>query len=68
MVGFRRMLPLQHSCWFILSFTDTVNPGKPLPELDDGVQAHLVHEESDNEVSKHRWLLGPARIPCEKYW
>ena len=42
-----------------------MNPGKPLPELDDGVQAHLVHEESDNEVSKHRWLLGPARIPCE---
>ena len=31
---------------------------------DDGVQAHLVHEEGGGEVSKHRWLLGPAGIPC----
>ena len=52
----------------MLSFTDTVNPGKLLPQLDDGVQAHLVHEEIDTEVSKHCWLLGPARIPCEKHW
>ena len=48
-----------------LSYPDTVNLGKLLSQPDDGVQAHLVHEESDNEVSKHRWLLGAAKIPCE---
>ena len=48
----------------MLSFTDTVSPGKLLPQLDDGGQAHLVHEESNREISKHRWLLGP----CEEHW
>ena len=51
-----------------LSYSDTVNPGKLLSQLDDGVQAHLVHEEGGGEVSKLRWLLGPARIPCEEHW
>ena len=36
----------QHSCWSCY-ITDTVNPGKLLPQLDDGGQAHLVHEEGD---------------------
>ena len=46
-----------------LSYSDTVNLGKLLSQL--GVQAHLVHEEGGGEVSKHRWLLGAAKIPCE---
>ena len=24
-----------------------------------------MHEEDGGEVSKHRWLLGAAKIPCE---
>ena len=39
----------------MLSFTDTVNPGKLLPQLD-------------GEVSTHCWLLGPAGIPCVEHW
>ena len=40
-----------------------MNPGKPLPELDDGVQAHLVHEERDNEfrVKSTGEMLGPDK-------
>ena len=41
-----------------------MNPGKLLLQLDDGGHAHLVHEESNGEVSKYRWLLGP----CEEHW
>ena len=47
-----------------LSYSDTVNLGKLLSQPDDGVQAHLVHKEGGGEVSKHRWLHGPAGIPC----
>ena len=33
-----------------LSYSDTVKPGKLLSQLDDGVQAHLVHEEGGGEA------------------
>ena len=39
----------------ILSFTDTVKPGKLLHQLD-------------GEVSMRCWLLGSAGIPCEEHW
>ena len=33
-----------------LSYSDTVNLGKLLSQPDDGVQAHLVHEEGGGEA------------------